>query len=188
MIDPKVLYDQKRCKLLRRARLFHWIPFVSRVFAGGSLAIGQINRTSDFDVIVVARPGRLYTARFFCLLIFGLAGWRRTFRNPADGFCLSCFIVDFDKYLKSLLPKNGSNPAYVRYAQALSHNLIPIYASNESGGIYKPNILLDLIENWLKWWQIRRIEKFIQQFPPNPNSRIIYNDETVELCFNLKEL
>jgi predicted nucleotidyltransferase len=43
----------------------------------GSLATGNIQENSDFDVIVGVKRGRIFTARFFGVALFGLLGWRR---------------------------------------------------------------------------------------------------------------
>ncbi|MEK7115098.1 MAG: hypothetical protein AAB847_01950, partial [Patescibacteria group bacterium] len=76
-MNREILYDQKWFKLLQRSFLFQYFPFVDFVLAAGSMALGDVNENSDFDVIVAAKNGRLYTARFFCLAIYKLVGWRR---------------------------------------------------------------------------------------------------------------
>lgn len=171
-MDRVVLYDQKRLKLLRRARLFNWVPFVEKVFLAGSMALGHVHENSDFDVIVVTAPGRLYTARFFCLLLFGLAGWRRTLTNPKDGFCFNHFVIND----RSLMEPFGE------YGAQLKKNLEEIFT--------RPSASIKaawLIEPLVKRLQIYRIEKFLKKFPTHINSRIVYNNERVELCLNLKK-
>ncbi|MDP3999243.1 MAG: hypothetical protein Q8P76_01445 [bacterium] len=71
------IYNQKWRKFLSRVWLFKFIPFVDFVLAAGSLVTGNPHENSDFDVIVGARQGRVFTARAFCILAFGLFGWRR---------------------------------------------------------------------------------------------------------------
>src|SRR3989344_3138829 len=108
--QQQVLHDKKWIKFLKRTWLFRWIPFVEFAVAAGSLATGNVNPDSDFDVIVGAKTGRIFTARFFCALAFGFFGWRRkrlhggasyktyksykTYRSEtSDKVCLNHFIT-----------------------------------------------------------------------------------------------
>ena len=75
------LYNQKWQKFLKRIWLFRFIPFVDFVLAAGSLATGNVKENSDFDVIVGCRQGRIFTARFCCVLLFSLFGWRAVHRQ-----------------------------------------------------------------------------------------------------------
>lgn len=92
-----MLYDVKWQKLLRRAWLFTYIPFIDFVFGAGSMAVGNVTEASDFDVLIGARQRRIFTARFFAILFFGLLGWRRTKEasgvGAADKICLNHFIT-----------------------------------------------------------------------------------------------
>ena len=69
------IYIQKWQKFLGRIWPFKFIPFVDFVLAAGSLATGNLREESDFDVIVGVRQGRIFTARAFCFLAFGMFGW-----------------------------------------------------------------------------------------------------------------
>lgn len=118
-------------KLLRRSKIFILVPFVEIVFAAGSMAMGSANKDSDFDVIVGVKTGRIFTARFFCFLFFGILGWRRKkysrhshyIRNK---FCFSHFVAP-EKYRLSE-PHN-------KYWKKLYLSIIPIYGN--SGQIQK---------------------------------------------------
>src|SRR3989338_8362689 len=94
--QQQVLYDKKWRKFLRRTWLFKYIPFVDFALAAGSMALGNVSPESDFDVIIGARPGRVFTTRFFCVVAFGVFGWRRTKLNhresAADKICLNHFV------------------------------------------------------------------------------------------------
>ncbi len=182
-MDKRVLYDQKRLKLLRRAWLFNLVPFISKVYVAGSLALGNVRENSDFDVVVVTESGRLYTCRFFCLLLFGIAGWRRTLQNARDGFCFNHFTTSLSINVNFPHFDGRQNEGMGLYAKQLYQNLIEIPMRRTCS-----ISLMGRLEPFFKWLQIYRVKKFLKKFPPTPNSRIIYNDERVELCFNLKEL
>lgn len=118
------LYEQKWQKFLRRVWLFNFIPFVDFVLAAGSLATGNIREESDFDVIVGARQGRIFTARFFCWLAFGMLGWRA--RHPANEsykfyrnkICFNHFVTPTAYRL---------SPPHNEYWKRLYQSLVPVY-------------------------------------------------------------
>src|SRR3989338_3476442 len=96
--QQQVLHDKKWIKFLRRTWLFKHIPFVDFALAAGSMATGNVRPESDFDVIIGARAGRIFTARFFCVIAFGFFGWRRAKLNhkesAADKICLNHFVTE----------------------------------------------------------------------------------------------
>ena len=93
--QQQVLYDTKWKKFLRRAWLLRYLPFIEFALASGSMATGNVNPTSDFDVLIGAREGRIFTARFFSALVFGIFGWRRSRldRHEAAARRGRCFAV-----------------------------------------------------------------------------------------------
>jgi len=123
----QVLYDKKWKKFLLRAWLFKYIPFVDFALAAGSMATGNVREESDFDVIIGARPGRIFTARFFAILAFGLFGWRRTKishdETAKDKICLNHFITEKSYRLSS---------PHGKYWQTLYKNLVPVYGAPEA--------------------------------------------------------
>ncbi|MDO8430094.1 MAG: hypothetical protein Q7S73_01890 [bacterium] len=144
------IYQQKWRKFLRRVWPFNFIPFVDFILAAGSLATGNprtqraeqssydgnprtqraeqssydgnMNENSDFDVIVGVRQGRIFTARAFCILVFGLLGWRRKgtdHKNSAsDKICFSHFMTPAAYRL---------SPPHNEYWKNLYKNLVPVY-------------------------------------------------------------
>lgn len=122
-----VLFDKKWKLFLRQARLFRYLPFVEAVLAAGSMALGNVRETSDFDVIVACRYGRIFTARAFCIFCFGLLGRRReklTHKEEAsDMICLNHFVTERSFRLAS--PHNI-------YWQELYRNLVPLYGQDET--------------------------------------------------------
>ncbi len=124
MRQQQVLCDKKWHKLNRRTWVFRFIPFVEFVFGSGSLAIGNVDAESDFDVLVGVRSGRIFTARFFCALAFGIFGWRRGKgqgnAQAADKICLNHFVTP-ESYQLRLAPN--------AYWRLLYQSLVPVYGS-----------------------------------------------------------
>lgn len=85
-------------KWIRFLSVSRWLlaaPFIEGMFASGSLAMDNTDDESDFDVLVIARSGRLYTCRVFLWLISSLLGARRgRFEDVApDKLCFNHFIT-----------------------------------------------------------------------------------------------
>jgi len=118
----EVLCDTKWQLFMKRTWLFRHIPFVEAAFGAGSLALGNVSENSDFDVLILATSGRIFSARFFCALAFNLFGWRRKKLDhrvsAKDKVCLNHFATKESYRLQ--LPPNS-------YWQALYSQLVPIY-------------------------------------------------------------
>ncbi len=120
------LYDRKWSKFLERVRLFRYVPFVEFILVSGSLATGKVREGSDFDVLVSARRGRIFTTRFLSMLVFELAGWRRKSADHAvgapDKFCLNHFLTSTRYKLQ---------PPYDKGWEELYSSLVPIMGDEE---------------------------------------------------------
>ena len=64
-IEREKIAAQKWKKFLRIAKWFQAVPYLRAIFASGSLAMNNTDHESDFDVLAVAKSGRLYTWRIF---------------------------------------------------------------------------------------------------------------------------
>lgn len=127
------LYNKKWQKFLKQIWPFKYIPFVDFVLAAGSLATGNLREESDFDVIVGMRQGRIFTARFFCWLIFGMFGWRAKHHPEQplqytvllkrrhlskDKICFNHFVTPAAYRL---------SPPHNKYWENLYQSLVPVY-------------------------------------------------------------
>jgi len=131
--------ESKWRKFLNRAGLFQFIPFADFVLAAGSLAMGNIRKDSDFDVIIGAKFGRIFTVRFFSAAVFGLFGWRRDKEShgerASDKICLNHFVTPSNYCLR---------PPYNAYWQKLYENLVPIAGDKEKiNAFFIANVWLD---------------------------------------------
>lgn len=125
------LEKRKWRKFLRRVWFFRFVPFVDFVLASGSLATDNLQEKSDFDVIIGVRQGRIFTARFFAVVIFGILGWRRSKldhkENSSDKICLNHFVTPRSYRL---------SPPHNDYWNHLYQNLIPVLGNEESMSIF----------------------------------------------------
>lgn len=139
--DPEVqlLYDQKWHRLARRARIFSHVPFVDFVYGSGSLAVGNVDPESDFDVLIGVRTGRIFTVRFLSAFFLSLRGWRRSKEHggtaAADKVCLNHFVTQSTYLMR--LPVNT-------YWRMLYERLVPLYGTEVALQAF-----FDANESWL---------------------------------------
>ena len=190
-----MLYDEKWIKFRRQTWPFRFIPFVELALAAGSMAIGNVSPKSDFDVIVAAKTGRIFTARASAILVFGLLGWRRKKlshkEDAADLICLNHFVTERSFRL--------SGP-HDRYWQTLYKNLVPVYGNIDrinqfftanadwsGAGVFHDDLRLRhshrhkslpkfFLEKFLSGWFGNRLESFLKIIQIRRIERGLAND------------
>lgn len=123
------MLDKKWELFHKRARVFNHVPFVDFAIASGSMAMGTAKETSDFDVIVGVRSGRIFTARFLSIIVTNALRIRATAHdnfenksNSADKICLNHFVTK-ESYKLS--------PPYNEYWKKLYESLVPLIGDAE---------------------------------------------------------
>ena len=136
-------------KLIRKAeRWAKWcgkLPGVRAIFLSGSVAAGRATEKSDLDFFIIAKHGRIWTARFFVFLFLKLTKQLASEKNHAKKICPNHFIVD------SMLEIREKD-AYS--AELFSHNF-PLYDPDK--------IFLNFVEKNADW-----VKKFREKFPDVP--------------------
>ncbi|HDY73388.1 MAG TPA: hypothetical protein ENH86_02340 [Candidatus Jorgensenbacteria bacterium] len=200
------ILQKKWQRLLQHRRFFHLIPFIDFVLVSGSMALGTAREESDFDVIVGARTGRIFTVRFFCVVVFELAGVRRARAdhrgNVKDKVCFNHFVAPGGYVLAS--PRN-------EYSEVMYRNLVPLYGDKQKiSKFVKANVWVrrsrkvdyarhligrlnlvsrvlmialggragDAIERTLKRYQIHRIAKYKRRL--GDSLHIICTDDVIQ--------
>lgn len=125
--EDAVMERQKRYRASKRkldlarqyAHRLTWVPFVQALYACNSLGFLHARPESDIDLFIVARRGRIWSARFFAVLLAKLLFRRPSAEQAKDGLCLSFFAasgahlqtltlpggdVYYDHWLNNLLP------------------------------------------------------------------------------------
>jgi len=123
--ERAVLHDKKWQKLRRRSRLFRYIPFVDFILVAGSMATGEVRPSSDFDIIVAAQQGRMFTSRFFLIVALDFFRWRRKNLDhgeaSADTICPNHFVTEARYKL---------SPPHGHYWRELYQRLVPLYGDS----------------------------------------------------------
>lgn len=95
--DPQKTYNHRLHNLKIMAKLFQLVPFVRCVILNGSMAEGIINKSSDIDILVIAKRGRIFSCRAAVLFWAYLSGLKRSAdqtKNHAGRFCFNHFLTD----------------------------------------------------------------------------------------------
>lgn len=94
-LEREKISAQKWRRCLNRAYWLQLAPWIRGMFVSGSLALGTVSPESDFDILVLVEPRRLYLARFVLSGITSLIGARRTrYETSApDKFCFNHYLT-----------------------------------------------------------------------------------------------
>lgn len=92
--ERKELNKKKWRRVKSAAEFLRLVPFVRGVFVCNSVAIDNGKKESDADLIIVAKPGRMFMARLAVTAIVQLMGLRRHGKKIADRVCLSFYVTD----------------------------------------------------------------------------------------------
>ncbi|MDO8495456.1 MAG: hypothetical protein Q7S32_02960 [bacterium] len=152
-------------KWKKARRYLFWIqslPFIELVLASGSLAMGHMTENSDLDMLIVAKSGRIWTARLFVYVLFGIMGVRRRKEQiiAPDKICPNHFITT----------RSLRIPCVSLYTAQLYAHLIPVYVRRKEvlDDFWRENTWIEnYLQNWehLDGYQYRHIQenKFLQK-------------------------
>jgi len=78
-------------------RILALLPSARCVALNGSLASGNHKESSDIDILIIAKSGRIFTCRFFVNLfatIFGIKRSKDELQSHAGKFCFNYFLTE----------------------------------------------------------------------------------------------
>ncbi len=128
-IQKKKLADEKLRKSKWLLKFVSLLPFIKFIAISGSMGIGNPDRKSDIDLLVVAKHDRIWITRAF-LTFFALAlGAYRHSDKTANRLCLNHYItdeslaIDFGNLYKAqeylnLFPVSGDIDLYKKFINA----------------------------------------------------------------------
>ncbi len=102
------------------------VPFTKMIAVCNNLSYNNPSESSDIDLFIVVKPGRMWLARFFITLILHFFGVRRYGGKVAGRFCLSFFVTS-DKTHMSEFELEGEDPYLAYWAK----NLRPIFGEKD---------------------------------------------------------
>jgi len=177
LISSKILRKRNSLKKFQIARdvtkLLKRVPLIKMVAVTGSLSMFNAKDSSDIDLIVITRKGRLWTTRLLSILLLVLYGFnlrRWGDKKEKNKICINMWIDETNL----TWPKNDRN-FYTSHEIA---QIIPLYNKQK---IYQMFLNKN---NWLKeFWpnsvKIESIKKYRKYIKPNivekAVERVAYN-------------
>jgi len=107
---------------IRVAKWLRLVPFIKMIAVCNNLAYSNAEKSSDIDFFIVVRHGRLWLSRFLTTAVVHILGKRRYGRKITDRICLSFYISDEHRDLKSLMIE-PADPYFIYWFS----QLVPIY-------------------------------------------------------------
>ncbi|PIR04882.1 MAG: hypothetical protein COV57_02170 [Candidatus Liptonbacteria bacterium CG11_big_fil_rev_8_21_14_0_20_35_14] len=199
-----VVYDKKWFLFLKRVAVFRYMPFIRLVFGAGSMALKNVHKNSDFDVLICAKHGRIFTVRFLSIILTALLRIRRNKYRSSNCLCLNHFItlksyklsppydVSWMELYKNLVPIYGQKEAILNFLTqnnwageiTYKNDLRHIYEGGNKFSIYLEKVLGgrvgDLLERVFKYLLLLKFYRF-NNLPKSRRDRIIISDEEMEL-------
>jgi predicted nucleotidyltransferase len=176
----------EKFKILRKVIWWlRFVPFVRMVAVTGSMAMKNTEESSDIDVLVVLKQGKIFTGRLLVTIMVHLLGKRRYANKIQNRICLNYFITtqSLEVFLKDLF--SASEYSFIIpvfgfrfFRKFQEHNQwIRLYKPNGCNNLLTSLVALkdnsmarfirrigekafkfEYIENSLKEWQLKRIE------------------------------
>jgi len=89
--------EKRYFRCARWSRVLISLPFTRAIILNGSLASGTSKKSSDIDLLIIAKPGRIFTARFLVNVLGTLTFIKRTSSESsshANLFCFNYFLIE----------------------------------------------------------------------------------------------
>ncbi|MFW0862051.1 MAG: hypothetical protein ACKKL6_00480 [Candidatus Komeilibacteria bacterium] len=123
---------------LRAVKMIRALPFIRYVAICNSLAYNNAADSSDIDLFIIAKKGKLWRARFVVATIMQLLHRRPNSKTSKDKICLSFLVSDDNLNLQSLAVDDD---IYLKYWIT---QLVPLYdPDNLQTKLIKANSWID---------------------------------------------
>ena len=140
--DQKSEYMDEYLKEVKRLKsTFQSIPFVEQIFLCNSISFNALDENSDIDVFIIAEPWRIWTVKFWSMILFTLKWAKRIWKKSRKKICLSFFITSDSQNLYPI-----SLPTLDIYLAYWIAHLVLIYQPDEklNNSFFESN-------KWVKW-------------------------------------
>lgn len=168
------LVERKMKKAIKGIKKLARVPFVRAVFVCNTVSGIGIEDSSDIDVLIIVKKGRIFLARAIATFYLSLLNLRRTKRKIKNKICLSFYVADDNLNLSQITLPDLSGVASAKpdiYLMYWLAQLIPVYdpdnllislqKANTWVNKFLPNAFQKF--NILSRWQVKN-NKFWQGF------------------------
>ncbi len=112
--EKSIIISQKLWKkVYRYGRFFTLVPFIKMVAVCNTLAFDSPTESSDIDLFIISKKGRIFTARVMSTLLFTMLGIRRHGKKIAGRLCLSFYVSESNLNLENI--QNNAEDIYLAY-------------------------------------------------------------------------
>lgn len=207
----KYIHSTEKWKYSRRfLKLLATMPSVQGIWLANSAAWGNARQGSDIDLVIIAAPNRIWTARFFTTFWMKLFRQRPHETDHSKALCLSFYLsednlnleqykidnkdIHFSFWATQFYPlyDTGLYTEFSKQNPWLSETFTNTYTVKTIGKrtvtlgktTTKIKQLLEKLplENVLKRFQLRILPEPLAQ--PKPNSGVVINDRILKLHTN----
>ncbi len=130
--------SEKKIKIvLAVAKVLRFVPYVRMVAIAGRLAPKNAEKSSDLDLLVAVKHGKIFTGRLLVTILVHVLGKRRYGRKITDRICLNHFITTkFSIAARDLF----SSHEYVFLKPVFDNDFFLLFQKNNSWiQDYRPN-------------------------------------------------
>ena len=153
------------------ARAARYIPWVRAIYACNSLGFLHARPESDIDLFVAARRGRIWSTRFFTVLLAKLFFRRPRGEHAKDAICLSFFAAEGADMKRAALP--GGDIYYEHWLK----NLVPLWKCKQKKLSFAQRICAKLsFERPLRAIQLCLMPARLREMA-NKGTSVIFTDE-----------
>lgn len=194
-------------------RLLAWMPGVEAIWFANSVGWCNASQQSDTDLIIVASPRRIWTARFFTTTVMKLFRQRPGEQEHAKALCLSFYItadhlnvapyrigphdIHFTFWATQMYPLYDPQHLFTQYQQKNTW-VTDTFAGNPwLAPIPQRRIRLSYLEQalkrlltWLpgeriwKWIQLRILPPHLKTLAQSPDHRVVISDQLLKFHDN----
>lgn len=185
-IENNKIAEKKFKRVRRIVKILRFVPFVRMVAVTGTLAMKNTGKSSDLDLLVVLKHGKIFTGRTLVTLVTHMLGVRRYGRKISNRVCLNFFITD-ESLKVNIKDLFSSSEYYFIWPMFGGEIFRKFQEENDWIGAFRENYVLEeianlklikddrfskiirnlgekvfsfrFVENWLKNWQTKRIQR-----------------------------
>lgn len=131
--------ERKYKKRLPFIHLLTYLPHVQAIFVVNSLAFQNVHTDSDIDLLIISKPGKIWSTRFFTTIVAKLLRLRPRPNFTKDTLCLSFYVDGNALQLQSLMSD--------------SQDIHEVYWLNTLFPVYDPHNIAKEIHSANAWMQ-----------------------------------
>lgn len=177
-------YRVSKQKINRARRFAHFarfIPWIHQIYACNSLGFLHASPESDIDLFVVTQRRRIWSTRFFSVILAKLFFGRPSQVHKKDGICLSFFAASGANLQKLAL--SGGDIYYEYWLK----NLLPLTPHPIRSRSDRPlpkgegrvRVVEDVLEKLLRWVQLKMLPAHLKKMAGQGTS-VVINDEILK--------